>query len=275
MIQDIVQNNAHSTEMTGASEPLLTRAPAWVWDIVAYLPAVAAAPVLATGLAGLAGAGPRSLQRRPWLAALATAGGIAVLAKWQFDRFFAEQPSYELESSVNGIEIRRYAPRIVAETLVEDVPDVDDARSEGFRRLAGYIFGSNTRKQKIAMTAPVVVRAAKEQSETIAMTAPVTVGGSSFGHVVTFTMPKKYTLGSLPTPHDARVTLRQAPGERFAVLRFSGSYEGWRTRRMQAELLHRARQSGLETRGEPMFAGYDAPSTLPFLRRVEVWVAIA
>jgi hypothetical protein len=141
--------------------------------------------------------------------------------------------------------------------------------------LAGYIFGGNQREQKIAMTGPVSVGTGAKKSERIAMTAPVGTRRSASGYVVTFTMPKKYELESLPTPSDERVVLRQVPGERVAVLRFSGRYRSELIHDKQAELVRRARAAGLETVGEPLFAGYDAPSTLPFLRRVEVWVPIA
>ena len=43
------------------------------------------------------------------------------------------------------MEIRRYGPRIAAETTVTD--DEDRARSIGFRRLADYIFGANQRDE--------------------------------------------------------------------------------------------------------------------------------
>ena len=66
------------------------------------------------------------------------------------------EPSFTVQRQVRGVEIRRYGPRIAAETTID--ADEEKARSEGFRRLAGYIFGGNTTKSKIAMTAPVADR---------------------------------------------------------------------------------------------------------------------
>ena len=63
------------------------------------------------------------------------------------------EPPFTVERSFGGVEIRRYESRIAAETTID--ADEEKARSEGFRRLAGYIFGGNTTKSKIAMTALV------------------------------------------------------------------------------------------------------------------------
>jgi len=249
--------------------------PDWVWDSMAYFPALTAAPALALGLAGLADRGPRVLRERPWLSALVAAGGAAFLAKWQLERLFSQEPDYELERRIGELEIRRYAPRVIAETLVDEESDWQAARSEGFKRLANYIFGGNTRQETLDMTSPVGM--GQEQagsSERLAMTSPVTTEHTTAGYFITFDMPKERTLADLPDPDDSRIQLRQTPRERVAALRFSGSYRTELIREKQDELLRLVQAAGLEADGDPMFAGYDAPSTLPFLRRVEVWVRL-
>ena len=62
-----------------------------------------------------------------------------------------EEPAYTVERAWESeqIEIRRYAPRVMAVTTMQGNDD------DGFRVLAGYIFGGNATEQKIAMTAPV------------------------------------------------------------------------------------------------------------------------
>ena len=65
-------------------------------------------------------------------------------------RIGTEEPHY-LATPVSGrIEMRRYGPRIAAETTV--AADEDRARSIGFRRLASYIFGANHRDEKSERT---------------------------------------------------------------------------------------------------------------------------
>lgn len=64
-----------------------------------------------------------------------------------------EQPDYKLIKSEENIEIRDYAPMILAE--VEVSGERKQAISEGFKVLADYIFGNNTSTKKMEMTAPV------------------------------------------------------------------------------------------------------------------------
>ena len=54
-----------------------------------------------------------------------------------------EEPRHSTVERLGDVEIRRYAPRLAAETSVPG--DAYHARGEGFRRLAGYIFGGNER----------------------------------------------------------------------------------------------------------------------------------
>jgi SOUL heme-binding protein len=106
----------------------------------------------------------------------------------------------------------------VAEVEVEG--DMRTALSSGFRQLAGYIFGGNTAKSSIAMTAPVMDTT--RSSESIAMTAPVMDTLSSSGkHIVAFTMPSQYALATLPKPDNASIRFRVVDNSRRAVLRYT------------------------------------------------------
>jgi hypothetical protein len=171
-----------------------------------------------------------------------------------------------------GIEIRRYQPRIAAETTVEAAEE--QARSEGFRRLARYIFGGNQGSSKIAMTAPV--SQASTGASKIAMTAPVSRSGDDeTGWVIRFFMPSKWTMAALPEPTDARVRLVEVPAETVAVLRFTGDRSQAAVAARSAELRETLRNKGIETAGEPAAWFYDPPWTVPFRRRNEVVVPIA
>jgi hypothetical protein len=215
------------------------------------------------------------------LTALVLAAGAAIV-RWQAAGRFVEEPRYEVERALgDAIEIRRYAPRVVAATRVR-ARSHDEAVYEGFRRLAGYIFGGNAGRAELAMTAPVTqgsatatVRGASE-GERIAMTAPVTQAPAAEdgSWEVTFTMPGDRTLETLPAPNDARVSLRQIPGERVAVLRYTGLAGPEVVEARTAELRARLAEEGLAPIGDPISARYDPPSTLPFLRRNEIWLLL-
>ena len=180
-----------------------------------------------------------------------------------------EEPPYTVERTIGEVEIRRYGPRIAAETAI--AADEEAARNEGFRRLARYIFGGNTAKSKIAMTAPV----AQRQNEKIAMTAPVAAQRSAAGEwVIRFFMPSEHSIDTLPTPNDERVQLVSVPGETVAVLRFSGIASPEAIVEKTAELLAILRRNALQTDGDPVTWFYDPPWTLPFRRRNEIAVGL-
>ncbi|CAN5683562.1 heme-binding protein [soil metagenome] len=183
-------------------------------------------------------------------------------------RIGTEEPLFVSESRLGDVEIRRYGPRIAAQTAVTG--SGQEARSEGFRRLAGYIFGGNHRNTSIAMTAPVA-----QHSETIAMTAPVAQArATDGGSVIRFFMPSKWSLELLPEPDDGLVTLVEVPGETYAVVRFSGDRSQAAVAAKSEELLETLRNSHFHVEGEPVAWFYDPPWTLPFRRRNEVAVPV-
>jgi len=186
-----------------------------------------------------------------------------------------EEPDFEVVRRIGNVELRHYAPYLVAAVVLDVTPA--DAGGQAFPILAGYIFGDNEGARS-AMAAPIEVReenaGRKAKGERLAMTSPVTSHEDQNGHVVTFTMPKHRALELLPIPTDARVRVRRTGGERFAVLRYRGTYRGDLAKAKQAELVARVKEAGFATRGAPLFAGYDAPSTLPAVRRVEAWVEL-
>lgn len=187
-----------------------------------------------------------------------------------------EEPAFTVDRRIGGVEIRRYGTRIAAETAI--AADEEPARNEGFRRLARYIFGGNTAKTKIAMTAPV----AQQQGQKIAMTAPVVAQKTGAGEkngadqwVIRFFMPSEHSMDSLPTPNDERVHLVAVPEETVAVLRFSGIASPETITERTGELLATLRAAGVDPAGDPMTWFYDPPWTLPFRRRNEIVVPVA
>ena len=203
------------------------------------------------------------------------AGGLTALAlaglRWQFQRWFTEEPAYEIEKQLGGgLELRHYQPHVEARTRVL-TDDHDLALEHGFERLAAYIFGGNQRGEKLDMSTLVTTT----DGEKLEMTAPVINQRSGHSHVMAFVMPEGRDLASLPKPHDDRVELDEVPARRVAVLGYRGRYTAEAVKRHQDELMHKVRDAGLKVIGAPMFAGFDPPNTFPWLRRNEVWVEVA
>ena len=181
-----------------------------------------------------------------------------------------QQPAYTVKERVGEIEIRQYAPRFAAETTV-NVTDDSAARREGFNILAGYIFGKNHDKRKIAMTAPVETKSGRQ----IDMTAPVQNSSTQAGKMtMRFFLPTDITPSNAPVPNDSRVRLVQIPAQTMAVLRFSGSWTVEAIAEKQAELVAKLKGTRWAIIDHPFALFYDPPFTLPPLRRNEAAVLV-
>lgn len=181
-----------------------------------------------------------------------------------------EEPKFALALKDGAFELRDYAASVVAEVTVKG--DQDEAGRKGFRLLAGYIFGGNQTRAKIAMTAPVTKVPAGEK---IAMTAPVTQVAGKGDWLVRFTMPGRYALADLPKPNDPAVTIKALPPARFAVLRFSGLAGEAKVAAQTAKLLAMVKAQRLVAVGPSSIARYNPPWTPWFMRRNEVMIPVA
>lgn len=190
---------------------------------------------------------------------------------WGYFSSNVEQAGYSISKKLGGYEIREYPSHIEAQTTVSGT--YDEALGDGFRIIAGYIFGGNVKNESITMTAPVTAQSSS--SEKIAMTAPVTARTQGGLRVISFVMPKKYTLATLPKPTDYRVKLVEIPAKRMAVLRFSWIRSADRVKKMEEHLLAMLTRDGLKVVGNPSYAGYNAPWTPPWMTRNEIMVEVA
>ena len=179
-----------------------------------------------------------------------------------------ETPDYTVVDQVRALEIRDYAPRLAADTVVQ-AATVEKARKQGFKRLAGYIFGDNQAGEEMAMTAPVA-----QSSKKIEMTAPVAQTATDRGWRIRFFLPGRLTMATAPKPTSDTVTLHEVPSQTYAVSRFSGSRGEDAVNTHIAQLTQTLADSRWETTGQAIAWFYDPPWTLPFLRRNEVAVPV-
>jgi hypothetical protein len=198
------------------------------------------------------GSGVGTLMRSKRAGALAggIAAGALALARWQLQRFFNDEPAYKVEKRVGKLEIRSYQPHVIARAHTM-VPDYDEAQEQLFERLASYIFGHE-----------------------LAMTGPVEMSQEGQGYTMAFVMPPGRSLLSLPRPDDAHVRLLEVPARRIAVLPYRGRYNEEAVEERERELLKLVADAGLSAKGRPVFAGFDPPTTLPLVRRNEIWIEI-
>jgi hypothetical protein len=165
-----------------------------------------------------------------------------------------EEPEYEVIAETAAYEVRRYQPYVVAEVDVRG----KSADSQGFRALAGYIFGDNEASEKMQMTAPVESREADDGNDI----------------TYAFVMESKYTLETLPNPNNERIRLRNKPSRVVAALRFSGRWTEANVAKHERQLLSALQADGITRLGKLELARYNSPFTPWFLRRNELMVAI-
>lgn len=182
---------------------------------------------------------------------------LSLIALLPLESLAIYKPEYIVLETTGELEIRQYPELIVARTRVE--ADFEDAGNLAFRRLAGYIFGSNSESKKISMTAPVTM-------------APESAGKGAYW--VSFFMPAEYQLADLPEPVDGLVEVTRVPAARMAVLAYKG---GWSEEKYD---LHRGRLMSLlmgtrwKISGEPIWARYNSPFRPAFMRSNEVMVPV-
>lgn len=185
-----------------------------------------------------------------------------------------ETPKYTTLKQEGVFEIREYAPRLVADVSVNG--DLDTATKEGFRLLAGFIFGDNR-----AVNHQLTTVSAAEGSK-IAMTAPVTVEPTDSGQSfvmsrdwrVEFTMPSEYSLATLPKPNNPSIRIREVPIRTYAVVQYSGMNTVGRVNDETQRLRDWTKSQGLTITGSPELARYNPPWTLPMFRRNEILVPV-
>ena len=208
-------------------------------------------------------------MKKKWIMIAAIVGiiliGVVAVGPIMSD---VETPDYQVVESQDNIEIRRYEPMIIAEVLMDG--EREDAIRVGFRLLADYIFGNNTMKQNIAMTAPVQ----QQESGKIAMTAPVQQQSTGDSWKVSFIMPSRYNMETLPKPGNKSITLKEVPAKQFVAITFSGTSYDENVKEHEIKLMEYVEANNLSVTGFPKYAFYNPPWTLPPMRRNEVMIEI-
>ncbi len=150
-----------------------------------------------------------------------------------------EMPEYRVIKKYENVEIRQYPAMVIAQTMLNKSTN-QEQMSGGFRVIAGYIFGGNERNQKIAMTAPVVMK----------------MGDSASMY---FMMPKQYSTSELPKPNSKDVKILEEKPRVMAVIRYDGFSSDDKIKKYTNELAAIIAKYNLKTSGAYMYMGYNAP----------------
>jgi hypothetical protein len=159
-----------------------------------------------------------------------------------------ETPDYRVVSTEGPYEIRDYP----ALTIVS-APMPHRGNDGAFMKLFRFIEGRNDHSQKIAMTTPVLMSGVESGT-------------------MSFVIPKDVAEHGVPTPSNPELTVSNKPAARFAVYRYSGSTKPAAAEKAAKKLQAWVSSKGFMTEGTPIFAYYDPPWTLWFLRRNEVLI---
>ncbi len=151
-----------------------------------------------------------------------------------------ETQKYRVVKKEDGFEIRFY-PKATFATIRSNGTNYKQIASSGFRKLAGYIFGGN------------------DQNKSIAMTAPVRMEMSEKGSAMSFVMPEKYDMATLPKPKDATVEIKQSEEVYAAVIAFGGYANDEKINDYTNKLVALLQKKNIKIIGGFNFLGYNAP----------------
>ena len=164
-----------------------------------------------------------------------------------------EHQKYATLEKDGRFEIRHYPRSMMAS--VKRTGSYGSVSGEGFRILAGYIFGGNEKQKKISMTSPV--RMSQEEDQ----------------FTMSFVMPSGMDNDSLPVPDNPAIRIWESKGGRTASISFGGFANDRIIAEKKKELAAMLLSKGLGHKEDFEFLGYNPPYQL-LMRRNEILVAL-
>lgn len=175
-----------------------------------------------------------------------------------------ETPQYTVEKAEGPIEVRAYPALLVAEVKSEGTRK--EGVTSGFRALADFIFGNNAPQKNVAMTTPVL----QSGGQSVAMTTPVLQDGREGSWTTRFVMPSEYTAATIPVPNNKDVRIVKVRAKKYLAIKFSWIPTDERLMKYETQLRDYAKLNRIRVKPQAIYAYYDPPWTLPFMRRNEV-----
>lgn len=164
-----------------------------------------------------------------------------------------ETPKFEILKRTASYEVRKYSPFIVVEGSADKL-----SGSAGFNDVTGYIFGKNSKMEKIPMTTPVFTEASDAEFSKVS---------------IKVCLPLDKDLSSLPDPNAETISLKKMEEGIAAVLKFSGKPTEDVVREKEKLLRSSLIRDGLKPKTGCMLARYNDPGrTWSFVLRNEVLI---
>lgn len=165
-----------------------------------------------------------------------------------------EQPQYEIVRKDGDIQLRKYNKSLIAQVTVAG--EYEDAVKNAFKVLADFIFGGNKSESTIEMTSPVF-QEQRHQAWTLS-----------------FIMPEKFNLASIPQPINPKIKLLELPSRTTAVIEYSGNNNEEKMMQAEQDLKAWLYSEGMTPKSETRWAQYDPPFTVPFLKKNEAHIDV-
>lgn len=163
-----------------------------------------------------------------------------------------ETPDYKVLVKDGDFEIREYMDFYIVEYDNDDDPGIQ----RGFGTLFSYISSDNKENQKISMTVPVIEEMVQDKKK------------------MAFVVPGKFG-DKIPEPNSRNLNVRKFNKGMFAAIRYSGFSNKKKEEGMMKKLSERLVSRGYGELSNYMLAFYNAPFSLPMLRRNEILVRVA
>jgi hypothetical protein len=175
---------------------------------------------------------------------------LLLLLSLNFKVMALEEATYNEVYQNDVYEIRNYGDRLAIQVNYTN-------EGGGFRRLFNYISGSNIDSTKISMTTPAI-----QSNENGSM-------------VMQFLLPSNFTEKNAPAPTDKNLKLKVIDQGYYAVIKYSGRLSEKNFDKHKRILINNLLKDNIEILSPSIRATYNAPFTLPFLRRNEVMFLVA
>jgi hypothetical protein len=171
--------------------------------------------------------------------------GIVIVVFFAFQLFWRksfgkiENYPFKVIKEFDDISIRRYDARLFVSVQLSSSKYETSSR-KGFSILAGYIFGDNSKGEKIPMTSPVSI--SLEDNMTMM-----------------FMVPREYEKEDMPGPNASDIKFREEPSKQVAVISFGGWANSLKIEQYKDQLIQSLKEKGIAHNDKFHYLGYNPP----------------